>query len=154
VNIDSLDCIAFLFLPPLDKQDLPVFDIPDAFDEIQGICQAVSERIRLLYRPQAGQVYMDPRQQPHIVKYSVDEDDDFCGGVVRRLHHDPCDVTANLMLSSSSDFAGGGIYLDVSQTTVHLELGEFLLHPGSVAHAGRDISSGTRYLMVFFCHLR
>jgi predicted 2-oxoglutarate/Fe(II)-dependent dioxygenase YbiX len=135
-----------------------VFDIPDIFDEIQGICQAVSEQIRLLYRlSQAGQVYMDPRQQPHIVKYSADEDDDFCGdGVVRRLqHHHPCDVTANLMLSSSSDFTGGGgIYLEACQTTVHLEQGEFLLHPGSLAHADRDISSGTRYVMVFYCHVR
>lgn len=130
------------------KQDLPAYGIPGAFDEIGTLTRAVSEQIRLLYRPQA-EVYMDPRQQPHMKKYSVE--DDFCGV---ELHHDQCDVTANLMLSSSSDYSGGGTYLDVVQMTIHLERGEFLLHPGSLAHAGRDISSGSRYLMVFFCHLR
>ena len=33
---------------------------------------------------------------------------------------------------------------------VRLEFGEFLLHPGSLVHAGMNISGGTRHLLVIF----
>jgi predicted 2-oxoglutarate/Fe(II)-dependent dioxygenase YbiX len=70
------------------------------------------------------------------------------------LHHDRCDVTANLALSKSTDYEGGGTLLADAGTVIRLEQGEFLLHPGSLVHGGMDISSGTRFLLVTFAYLK
>ena len=43
------------------------------------------------------------RNQPHVLKYSAE---DKHTGV--ELHHDKCDLTANIMLSRSSTYDGGG----------------------------------------------
>lgn len=43
------------------------------------------------------------RNQPHVLKYAAE---DKHTGV--ELHHDKCDLTANIMLSRSSAYAGGG----------------------------------------------
>jgi hypothetical protein len=48
------------------------------------------------------QIVMDAHQ-PHVLKYSVQDQH-----VGVELHHDQCDITCNLMLSSSSDYTGGG----------------------------------------------
>jgi hypothetical protein len=47
-------------------------------------------------------VKMD-KNQPHVLKYSVEN-----GNTGVELHHDKCDVTANLCLSRSSSYVGGG----------------------------------------------
>jgi hypothetical protein len=70
------------------------------------------------------------------------------------LHHDRCDVTANLALSKSTDYGGGGTILADTGSVVRLEQGEFLLHPGSLVHGGMDITYGTRYLLVTFAHFK
>lgn len=58
-----------------------------------------------------------------------------------------------MMMSASTDYEGGGTYLvDLNPQRVMLERGEFLLHPGSLIHAGGEITAGTRYLMVSFVH--
>ena len=43
------------------------------------------------------------RNQPHVLKYAAE---DKHTGV--ELHHDKCDLTANIMLSRSSSYSGGG----------------------------------------------
>jgi predicted 2-oxoglutarate/Fe(II)-dependent dioxygenase YbiX len=69
------------------------------------------------------------------------------------LHHDRCDITANLVLSKSQTYEGGGTFIPDVGSVVKLEQGEFLLHPGSLVHGGMDIQKGTRYLLVIFAHL-
>ena len=43
------------------------------------------------------------RNQPHVLKYAAE---DKHTGV--ELHHDKCDLTANIMLSRSCSYSGGG----------------------------------------------
>ncbi len=67
-----------------------------------------------------------------------------------QLHHDRCDITANLVLSSSDSYVGGGTTVAAIGQVIRLEKGEFLLHPGSLIHGGNPITAGTRYLLVTF----
>ena len=43
-------------------------------------------------------------------------------------------------------------YFPDADTTVRLEYGEFLIHPGNLVHSGVDITRGERYLMILFTH--
>jgi hypothetical protein len=127
----------------LTKQDLPVCEIPGSLPLVGPIQAIICEQIRRLY---GRSVRMD-KNQPHLLKYSFADQQT---GV--QLHHDRCDVTANLTLSQDSDYTGGGTYYPATGCTLRLSRGEFVLHPGSLVHAGTDITSGTRHLLVFFCH--
>jgi hypothetical protein len=154
----------------LTKQDVPVAEIPGGTGLTQALTDFIVRTIQDLYRPrtatrvggvsvgtpEAGAprtpsplVHMD-RNQPHVLKYCA-------GHTGVGPHYDRCDVTACLMLSDRKDYRGGGTHFpSVAEggTTVWLERGEILLHPGRLVHAGREISSGTRYLLVWFCHLQ
>ena len=74
--------------------------------------------------------------------------------VTVELHHDRCDITSNLALSRSDTYVGGGTTIAAIGQVVRLELGEVLLHPGSMVHGGNPITAGTRYLMVTFADLK
>lgn len=50
-------------------------------------------------------------------------------------------------------FVGRTMFPDINKI-VRLKFGEFLLHPGSLVHAGVDITHGNRYLYVLFAHLK
>ncbi len=45
------------------------------------------------------------RNQPHVLKYSIEDSSKHTGV---ELHHDKCDLTANVMLSRSNTYSGGG----------------------------------------------
>jgi len=130
----------------LTKQDIALRDIPGMARKIQPIFDYVTFAIRTLYGCQ--KVVVD-KNQPHILKYSVES-----GHTGVELHHDRCDVTANLALSRSDDYCGGGTYFPDTGSIVKLNYGECLLHPGSLVHGGMEVTKGTRYLMVTFAHLR
>jgi len=70
------------------------------------------------------------------------------------LHHDRCDITANLAISRSDTYVGGGTTIAAIGQVIRLEVGEFLLHPGSLVYGGNPITAGTRYLMVTFADLK
>jgi hypothetical protein len=127
----------------LTKQDLPVRDIPGSLKVVEPISQIICEQIRRLY----GKSVCMHENQPHVLKYSCADQHT---GV--QLHHDRCDVTANLTLSRNGDYQGGGTFYPAIGSTLRCAQGEFVLHPGSLIHAGTDITSGTRHLLVFFCH--
>jgi hypothetical protein len=129
----------------LTNQDLAVQSVPGGPSLCQPIADFVCRTIQSLYG--AAKVELD-QNQPHILKYSATD-----GHVGVSLHHDHCTVTANLMMSDSRNYIGGGTVFAAFNTTVHLEKGEFLLHPGNLIHGGRNIESGNRYLLVFFCNI-
>jgi hypothetical protein len=159
----------------LTKQDVPVSEIPGGTELTQALTDFVVRSIQDLYGPRAPNfdggaastctpevgasrapsvvVHMD-RNQPHVLKYCA-------GHTGVGPHYDRCDVTACLLLSDPRDYRGGGTHFpSVTEcgvgggTTVWLDRGELLLHPGRLVHSGRDISSGSRYLLVWFCHLQ
>jgi predicted 2-oxoglutarate/Fe(II)-dependent dioxygenase YbiX len=92
-------------------------------------------------------IHMD-RNQPHVVKYDAHH-------TSVPLHYDHCAITVNLSLNDYQvgDYTGGGTYLADLHDTVRLRRGEFLIHPGRLLHGGCPITSGTRYILVFFCQL-
>ena len=82
----------------LTKQDVALREIPHAFDIAKPIVAYIKRRMRELWGVE--RVVMD-KNQPHILKY-----DDGHTGV--ELHHDKCDITANLCLSRTTSYDGGG----------------------------------------------
>jgi hypothetical protein len=126
----------------LTKQDIPLREAPKVYDFARPIMCYVKKVASILYSVRGLKC---DRNQPHVLKYEGNHQ-----GV--ELHHDKCDITVNLMMSRSYTYSGGGTYFPDARTNVRLEFGEFLLHPGCCVHAGSNITSGTRYLMVIFAN--
>lgn len=133
------------YLYSLTKQDIAIRDISGLYEMARPIVSYVKRTIESVYR--ARTVRID-RNQPHVLKYSAES-----GHTGVELHHDKCDLTANIMLSRSSSYSGGGTFFPDANEVAKLELGEFLIHPGNLVHAGVNITRGTRYLMVLFTHI-
>lgn len=84
--------------------------------------------------------------EPHLVKY-----DGKAKGT--EMHTDNSEyiyITLNVVLSDDTDFSGGGTYIETIDETIHLKQGEMLIHLGDLEHAGRDIHSGVRRLLISF----
>jgi hypothetical protein len=84
----------------LTKQDIALRDIPDQFHACKPITSYIRKCMMALWG--VSIIKMD-RSQPHILKYSADE-----GHTGVELHHDKCDITANLCLSKPKSYIGGG----------------------------------------------
>jgi hypothetical protein len=82
----------------LTKQDVALKDIPHAYEASKPIVTFIINCMRHLWG--IGRISLD-KNQPHVLKY-----DDNHKGV--ELHHDKCDLTANLCLSRKTDYVGGG----------------------------------------------
>ena len=82
-----------------------------------------------------------------VVKYSMD------GQKLLDAHHDTSTYSINVTLNES--FTGGGTYF-VRQKYLQCDnnIGQLLMHPGRCTHyhAGKEITSGTRYILVAFIH--
>ena len=76
-----------------------------------------------------------------------------------KLHKDGSLFSFNILLSSPSDFDGGGTFFTLPGWpkdhghTVSIPRGAALVHSGSRTHGGRDITRGTRDLLVGFMGL-
>lgn len=147
----------------LTQQDIAICDVPGGWDVTWLLTKCILSIVKTLYHQTV--VYMD-RNQPHVLKYDCD-DEVHCTttntttitttnnqekmksrGV--RLHCDRCNVTVNIALNRTSDYTGGGTYIQELDRIIKLEQGEILFHPGDLVHGGSNIRSGTRYLLVYF----
>jgi hypothetical protein len=163
----------------LTKCDVACRDIPGIRKYVRPILDFTCHAIHALY---GVPKLMVDKNQPHVLKYSAEMN--HTGGrqfmyyivsiwegmfdacpfsslqftlvslMLVELHHDRCDVTANLLLSSNHDFKGGGTMIPDAAQVVMLQKGEVLLHPGSLVHGGMDITEGTRFLLVTFAHFQ
>lgn len=126
----------------LTKQDIAVNLVPNADKLIARLQDYVLDSVKSLYHQKS--IHIDANQ-PHVLKYD---------GQHRavRLHHDRCDVTVNLMLSKPTDYSGGGTFFADLNQKILLDQGDFLIHPGCLIHGGCEITSGVRYLLVYFVH--
>lgn len=79
-----------------------------------------------------------------VVKYDVN------GQRELKVHRDNSELSFVLLLSSTSEFEGGGTYYEHANMTVCPEQGGLLLHCGKVRHAGKAITKGTRYVLIGF----
>lgn len=153
----------------LTKQDIALRRIPHLYVASKPITVYIKRSMMALLGVQS--IKMD-RNQPHVLKYSIED-----GHTGVELHHDKCDLTANLCLSRSRSYVGGGYvrlkvftssiwsfshhtpcsrstFFPTAREVVRLEFGEFLIHPGSLVHAGMNILHGTRHLMIFFANVK
>jgi hypothetical protein len=90
----------FTDLYSLTKQDIALRDIPSQFHACKPVANYIRKCMMALWGVQT--IKMD-RNQPHILKYSAEE-----GHTGVELHHDKCDITANLCLSKPKSYIGGG----------------------------------------------
>lgn len=84
--------------------------------------------------------------EPHLVKYH---------GKVKgtKAHVDNSKykyITVNAMLSAEDEYSGGGTYISNLDETIRLQQGEMLIHLGDLVHAGVEIRSGVRRLLIAF----
>ena len=132
----------------LTAQHLLCKDVPGLPSMIKDVFQQL---IRELYvvlqsRIRPGTICFENNGEPHLVKYN---------GAAKgtQLHKDNSEyvyVTVNCMLSDAQDFEGGGTYIKALDRTIKLAQGEMLIHLGDLEHAGADITSGVRRLMIAF----
>ena len=77
------------------------------------------------------------------------------GGRGLKLHKDETALTFNLCLSPEEGFTGGGTYFpanstDVDGLLVRPKPGCCVMHDGNIKHAGNEILSGQRFILVGF----
>ena len=66
------------------------------------------------------------------------------------VHRDGALISCVVPLSASSEYEGGGTYVEPLERAFALEQGCALLHPSAIRHAGHRITSGQRWVLVLF----
>lgn len=76
------------------------------------------------------------------------------------LHQDSTALTVNVSLSNPADYKGGGTFFPAAELAqqgeglvVRNSSGGCLVHDGDIPHAGSDVTSGKRFILVGFLHL-
>lgn len=65
------------------------------------------------------------------------------------FHKDTSCISVNILLNDISEFEGGGTIFD-DGITVFLNQGDAIIHSGKSSHSGLQITTGKRYLLIFF----
>ena len=132
----------------LTAQHMPCKNIPDFLPQTRHIFNNLLQEMYAIFPERICQdsVCYESDNEPHLVKYS---------GKAKgtELHTDNSKqlcITVNVVLSAKSDFDGGGTYITALNETIHLERGEMLIHLGDLEHAGTEISSGVRHILIAF----
>jgi hypothetical protein len=151
------------------KMDLPCCEIAKVQDISQQLIDTINGLLSLLFAA-AGQhddtnnsdsngpllpIVLRPRswKEPHFLRYEYRDNDDKNGHTITHgppphvgveSHYDGSDFTWSLMLSRPNEYDGGGTYIRTLRTTLRLDQGQVLLHPGDLYHTGLDITSGVR----------
>lgn len=66
------------------------------------------------------------------------------------VHTDGCLMSFSLLLNHQDLFDGGGTFFKASGDTFHLQQGELLMHDAGLEHAGAEVISGQRIVLVGF----
>ena len=132
----------------LTAQHLQCKEIPEFVSTTKPIFDQLLRSIYNLYpkRIRPGSICYESDGEPHLVKYN---------GKAKgtELHTDNSEfiyITVNVMLSEPTDFVGGGTYITEIDQTVKLKQGEMLIHLGDMEHAGVEITSGVRRVLIGF----
>lgn len=81
-----------------------------------------------------------------IVKYEEGKQD------YLEIHQDGTTISVNILLNDTSEFIGGGTFF-IDDITTNVNQGDMLIHSGMVKHSGSKITSGKRYILVFFINI-
>jgi hypothetical protein len=132
----------------LTAQHLLCKDIPGFLSTTDHIFKQL---LRALYdmfpdRIKPGTICWESPGEPHLVKYNGESKG-------TEMHIDNSEfvyLTINAVLSADDEFTGGGTYIKAIDQTIHLKQGEMIIHLGDLEHAGADITSGVRRLLIAF----
>jgi len=124
--------------------DLPVNKIANIYSFVFESFRHIIQDIKTLYCLYDKHFYKV--NDLFIVKYDANRQSNL------ELHTDNSDISVNILLSSPSDFEGGGTYFDDGIIT-HIRKGDALIHCGQTKHSGIDITKGTRYILVSFINI-
>ena len=132
----------------LTAQHMPCKEVPGMMSITKPIFDQLKRELYALFkgRIRPSSIQFENDSEPHLVKY-----DGKAKGT--EMHTDNSEyvyITLNVVLSNDSDFNGGGTYIEAIDETIHLKQGEMIIHLGDLEHAGQDIHSGVRRLLICF----
>jgi len=142
----------------LPTQDVLVQNLPKESQEM--VHKAIREQLLPFARRQYPHLNAAFDKQPYprpgnlfIVRYSAASQRP--GGRGLKMHKDETALTFNMCLSPQDGFEGGGTYFpaasgDVDGILLRPTPGYCLVHDGNIKHAGNDVVSGDRYILVGF----
>lgn len=132
----------------LTAQHLLCKDVPGLLSLTNNVFQQLIRELYVLLggRIRKGTLCFENSGEPHLVKYNGEAK----GTVLHKDNSEYVYVTVNCVLSNRDDFDGGGTYIKAIDRTIHLQQGEMLIHLGNLEHAGVEITTGVRRLMIAF----
>jgi hypothetical protein len=121
--------------------------VEDAVEDTPNDVKTAQERIRRL-EPEDLWVY-----DAFVARY--DGSETLRGGrAALPLHRDKSLISFTVGLNAKSDFGGGGTFFSHLNRTINTDTGEAVVFAGGVEHAGAATTSGTRYVLVLFVHVK
>mmetsp|Transcript_61436 Transcript_61436/g.150366 ORF Transcript_61436/g.150366 Transcript_61436/m.150366 type:complete len:371 (-) Transcript_61436:1383-2495(-) len=132
----------------LTAQHMPCKDVPGMLPTTKHIFDQLKRAMYPLFNGRIipTSIQFESDSEPHLVKY----DRKAKGTEMHTDSSEHISITLNVALSDDNDFTGGGTYIEAIDETVLLKQGEMLIHLGDLEHAGRDIHSGVRRLLICF----
>lgn len=118
-------------------RDVPIVD--------KWIRTTLRHRLFPVLQQRHGAIGLDYRDL-FFVKYAHLEQNDL------PLHRDATALSFNVLLNSPHHFSGGGTFIEADDHTYCLEIGDALVHSGSLRHAAARVTSGHRFVLVAFVH--
>jgi hypothetical protein len=132
----------------LTSQHMQCKDIPGLLSTTDYLFKQLQRELHSLFpgRIRNDSIIFESEGEPHLVKYHGKSK----GTEMHTDNSKFLSITVNVMLSATDDFGGGGTYIKAIDETINLQQGEMLIHLGDLEHAGVDISSGVRRLLIAF----
>lgn len=123
-------------------------EIPGLISLMDPVFRQLQRELYTLFpgRIRRGSILFESDGEPHLVKYHGKSK----GTAMHIDNSEFVYITLNAMLSAEDEFDGGGTYIKAIDKTIHLKQGEMLVHLGDLEHAGIEINSGVRRLLISF----
>jgi hypothetical protein len=128
------------------NRDVAVHDLPETLAWLNG--GALARVVSLAARCFPGAV--DRAEHLWVYRGLVICYDADAGLTHQPVHRDGALISCVVPLSGSSEYEGGGTYVEPLERAFALEQGCALLHPSAIRHAGHRITSGQRWVLVLF----
>ena len=128
------------------NRDVAVHDLPETLAWLNG--GALARVASLAARCFPGAV--DRAEHVWVYRGLVICYDADAGLTHQPVHRDGALISCVVPLSASSEYEGGGTYVEPLERAFALEQGCALLHPSAIRHAGHRITSGQRWVLVLF----
>lgn len=126
--------------------DIPILNIKYISDFSNFIINKIQKIIKKKYNiPKTTSFYI---HDAFIVKYETGQQDELS------IHADSSDYTINIALSDLKNYDGGGTFFEKINQTILCDIGDMIIHPGYLKHAGIKITRGKRYLFVIFLKIQ